>query len=182
MEEGAVPQGAGMPVPRGDPKLAWLEAVKGTGEIEEVKSVTSRQRTNQFGDHGALALSVRTNEIRCQFIILARKDEPTLDFRRYRIVLGRRAFGARCVGGYPHANQIVRLTSPRPADSEPGSCARVFVTPSYPVDSYLPTMGCTRCVALYPLAIAVKCSRIGYGTRFRPKSELAVELLEGLVS
>jgi len=41
MEEGAVPQGAGMPVPRGDPKLAWLEAVKGTGEIEEVQSVTS---------------------------------------------------------------------------------------------------------------------------------------------
>ena len=43
MEEGGVPQGAGMPVPRGDPKPAWLEAVKGAGEIDEVKSVTSRQ-------------------------------------------------------------------------------------------------------------------------------------------
>ncbi len=51
-----------MPVPRGDPKLVWLEAVKGTGEIEEVKSATSRQRANQFGDHGALALSVRTGK------------------------------------------------------------------------------------------------------------------------
>jgi hypothetical protein len=60
MEESAVPQSAGMPVPRGDPKLACLQALEGTGEIEEVKSVTSRQRANQFGDHGALALSVRT--------------------------------------------------------------------------------------------------------------------------
>jgi len=62
MEEGAVPQGAGMPVPRGDPKLFELEAVEGTGQVEEVKTVTSRQRANQFGDHGALALSVRTGK------------------------------------------------------------------------------------------------------------------------
>jgi len=31
MEDGAVPQGAGMPIPRGNLKLAWLEAVKGAG-------------------------------------------------------------------------------------------------------------------------------------------------------
>ena len=62
MEEGALPQGAGMPIPRGDPKLACLEALEGTGEIEEAKSVSSRQRANQFGDHGALALSVRTGK------------------------------------------------------------------------------------------------------------------------
>jgi len=62
MEEGAVPQGAGMPVPRGDPKLFELEAVEGTEQVEEVKTVTSRQRANQFGDHGALALSVRTGK------------------------------------------------------------------------------------------------------------------------
>src|SRR5208337_1177187 len=62
MEEGAVPQGAGMPVPRGDPKLFELEAVEGTGQVEEVKTVTSRQRANQLGDHGALTFPIRPRQ------------------------------------------------------------------------------------------------------------------------